>query len=195
MRTFACYALGMSVVAASSAGCGGSQGALSPPAGPAAIAQRLARGTGEVQYFSNVGTLLEFDYPKSESPIRSISFSGGGECTKGARTFWIAASDEIAEFKVGGTTPIRVLKASGSACAIDPATGDLAATISNGGIIIFHNARGNGKVITPLAEAYFDGYDNKSNLFVDGFTSSAFELVELKRGSSTFENHHHKQQD
>jgi hypothetical protein len=188
MRSFACYALGLSIVVAFFTGCGGSPGARALPAGPTALAQRLARGTGEVQYFSTSDkAILEFDYPKGESPIGSISFSGGGECTKGARTFWTAASDEIAEFRVGGTTPIRVLKASASQCAIDPATGDLAAPIS-GGVIIFHKARGKGKVITALSEAYFDGYDNKSNLFVDGFSASdVFGLVELKKGSSTFE--------
>jgi hypothetical protein len=188
MRSFACYGLGLSIVAALLAGCGGSPGAGSLPAAPPALAQRFPRGTGEVQYFSTgYSSLLEFDYPKSESPIGSIGFSGGGECTKGARTFWVAGSGEIAEFKVGGTTPIRAVKASAAACAIDPATGDLAATNLNGGVIIFHKARGKGKIVMALSKAYFDGYDNKSNLFVDGFNSGySFALVEFKKGSGTF---------
>ena len=68
------------------------------------------------------GTFLEYDYPKSESPIGSINFNAGGLCTKGARTFWATGSDEIAEFKAGGDTPIRVLKTSPyiSGCAVDP---------------------------------------------------------------------------
>ena len=198
------YALSASVVAAMLAGCGGSQPPIDPPvtmqqapssasAGQPALAQRLARETGEVQYFSNFygsGTLLEFDYPKSESPIGSISFNGGGFCTKGARTFWVTASDEIAEFKVGGATPIRVLRTGPytSGCAIDPATGDLAALdLISGGVTIFHKARGKGKVIGGSGEAYFDGYDNQSDLFVDGFSSNqGFSLVELKKGSSAF---------
>jgi hypothetical protein len=187
MRRFACYALGLSI--ATFAGCGGSPGAGSLPAGPPAFTERFAQGTGEVQYFSTSdNALLEFDYPKSESPIGSINFSGGGECTEGARTFWTAAADGIAEFKVGGMSPIGVLKVSyATNCAIDPATGDLAA-LSFGGVVIFHKARGKGKVIAPFAEAYFDGYDNKGNLFVDGFTSAAvFGLLELKRGGGTFE--------
>lgn len=192
MKTLGRYALTLCATSATLAGCG-SQGALSPPAERAALVQLLAPGTSEVQYFSAYnsgtnGTLLEFDYPKSESPIGSISFNGGGECTKGAGTFWTVASNEIAEFKAGGTTPIRALKASASECAVDPATGDLAAPELSGGVIIFHKARGKGKVITPLAEADFDGYDDKSNLFVDGFSrSDAFELVELEKGSRTFE--------
>ncbi|MGA9945474.1 MAG: hypothetical protein WBP75_10600 [Candidatus Cybelea sp.] len=184
--------------------CGGSQPPIDPrvtmqqapssaSAGQPALAQRLARGTGEVQYFSNNGYggggLLEFDFPKGESPIGSITFNGGGFCTKGARTFWATGSDEIAEFKVGGATPIRVLKTGpySSGCAIDPATGDLAALEVFGGVTIFHKARGKGKVISGSGLAYFDGYDNQSNLFVDGFSSTYdFALVELKKGSSAF---------
>ena len=187
MRSFAGYALGLSTVALLVAGCGGSPETSALPAGPSALDQRLARGTGEVQYFSTYSSLLEFNYPKGESPIGSISFSGGGECTIGARTFWTAGSDEIAEFKVGGTAPIKVLKAGASGCSIDPATGDLAAPIS-GGVVIFHRARGKGKVVTPLDEPYFAGYDDKSDLFVDGFSAGgAFGLVELKKGSGSSE--------
>jgi hypothetical protein len=185
------------------ADCGGSQPPVDPPvtmqqapsyasAGQPALAQRLVRGDGEVQYFSNFygsGSLLEFNYPKSESPIGSISFSGGGFCTKGARTFWVTASDAIAEFKVGGATPIRVLRTGPytSGCAIDPATGDLAALdVIPGGVTIFHKARGKGKVISGLGEPYFDGYDDQSNLYVDGSSNHGFTLVELKKGTSAF---------
>ena len=69
--------------------------------------------------------------------------------------------------------------------------GDLAVGIlygSGGGdVVIFKNARGSGKIITtPLSEEYFDGYDNKGNLFADGFNNSGFELVELRKGGSKF---------
>ena len=194
---------GLSICAAALfAGCGGSQPPIGPPvtiqqapssasAGQPA-AQRLARGTGEVQYFSNFygsGTLLEFDYPKSKSPIGSISFNGGYFCTKGARTFWVTGSDGVTEFKVGGATPIRTLKTGDytSGCAVDPATGDLAVlNVIPGGVTIFHKARGKGKVISGSGEAYNDGYDDQSNLFVDGSSSRGFTLVELKKGSSAF---------
>ncbi len=185
------------------ADCGGSQPPIGPPvtmqqppssvpAERPALAQRLARGTGEIQYFSNFygsGSLLEFDYPKSESPIGSIRFNGVSFCTKGARTFWVTGSDKIAEFKVGGATPIRVLRTGPytSGCAVDPATGDLAALdVIPGGVSIFHKARGKGKVISGSGEVYHDGYDNQSNLFADGSSSHGFTLVELKKGSSAF---------
>ena len=183
------------------ADCGGSHPPIDPPvtmpqapssasAGQADLVQRLARRTGEVQYVANFyGTDLdEFNYPEGESQIGQITNVSGPMCTKGARTFWVGASDGLAEYKVGGMHPIRLLKAAGAgACGIDPTTGDLAA-LTSGGVIIFYKARGKGKFIAGLYSGYFDGYDNNGNLFVDGLGSGyKFTLVELPKGSSTFE--------
>jgi len=190
------------VAAALLAGCGvtqppiGGPGAIRQSIGAGSVrlqstpAQRVPRGTGEVQYVSNYyeTTILEFDYPKGESPIGSIGGYGGGLCTKGARTLWVVTGAEAAEFKVGGMSPIRVLKPGGGACAIDPVNGDLA-LLTSGDVIIFRYARGRGKVYggTGLGEAYSDGYDGSGNLFLDGFNNNdAVELVELPKGSSTF---------
>jgi len=197
------YALSSGVAAAFLAACGGSQ---APIAVPGAIPQSIGSGalrlqptlpervphaTSEVQYISNyyANTILEFDYPKGESPIGAIAGYGGGLCTKGARTFWVVTGTEAAEFKVGGKSPIRVLKPAEGPCAIDPVNGDLA-SLTSGGVIIFRHARGEGKVYSGmgLSEAYFDGYDGSGNLFLDGFNNNdAVELVELPKGSSTFQ--------
>jgi hypothetical protein len=182
------------------ADCGQSQGTLSLPAGPPALAQRVPRENGEVQYFSSFGngSLSEFDYPKSESQIGQITGvnEAQGECTKGARTFWVVASGavDVEEFKAGGTTPIATRSVTAGApagCAIDPTTGDLAVTIiSNGDVVLFKPGSSAGSALpSGLVEAFLDGYDARGNLFVDGFNSSAaFQLVELPKGSSTFEN-------
>ncbi len=59
--------------------------------------------------------------------------------------------------------------------------------VISGGVTIFRKARGKGKVISGPGEAYFDGYDNRSNLFVDGSNGShGFALVELRKGSKAF---------
>jgi hypothetical protein len=144
-----------------------------------------------------------FDYPKSTDQIGRIKNVGGQGCSDvlygyGKRTFWIVAgADQITEYETRNDTPIKTLSVSvgsPSSCAMD-SSGDLAvgilySTSSSGGgdIVIFKNASGSGTVMTtPLGEEYFDGYDNKGNLFFDGFTSSGFfQLVELPKGSSTF---------
>jgi hypothetical protein len=149
------------------------------------------------------GVVDEFDYPKGDSSIGSISgiSEAQGECTNvlfgtGKKTFLVTASGSLTtdEFKVGGSSPIKTLNApSGDTpvgCAIDPKTGNLASTIINdGAVVIYANASGAGTVSqSPLIEAFFAGYDTGSNLYVDGFNNQGeFGLVELKKGSSTWQ--------
>ena len=153
------------------------------------------------QYVSDVGTdtLFAFDYPKTDSSIGAIKnfVVPQGECTKnGKKTFWVAdtGAAHIQEFKAGGSLPINTLSESVGlvvGCAVDPSTGDLAATIvSNGDVIVFPHATEPATTYsTELFQAYFDGYDNKDNLFADGFISqTVVGLVELPKGGSSFQN-------
>jgi hypothetical protein len=140
-----------------------------------------------------------FDYPKSTKQIGTIKGLGGQGCTNvlygyGKKFFWnVGGPDQITEYKVL-KKPIRTLSVPyglPSSCAMDT-SGDLAVGIlggqGRGAIVIFKHARGKGTVYaTPLTAEYFDGYDDQGNLFADGFSNSGFELVELPKGSSTFE--------
>lgn len=148
-----------------------------------------------------------FDYPTSTKQFGKIKNVGGQGCTNvlygyGKKTFWIVAADnQIEEFKVPDT-PIRTLSVKysfPSSCAMN-ASGDLAVGIlyassgSGGGdVVIFKNASGSGTAYpTPLDEEFFDGYDDRGNLFADGFTGnrSGFALVELPNGGSKFKTIH-----
>jgi hypothetical protein len=177
---------------------------MSPPLGPQSVggagsAQILSasarfelKRTGVVEYVSEFpGDLIEFDYPKSESPIGQITglSSPGGPCTKGSHTFWVSTGasspSEIEEFAVGGRKPIKTLHPGGN-CAVDPATGDLA-VLAGSGVVIFKGGSGSGKTFSTVL-GYFDGYDNRSDLFVDGFTSgNSVGLAELPKGGSKFQ--------
>jgi hypothetical protein len=152
-----------------------------------------------INFYGTYATM--FDYPKSDQQIGAIANVGGQGCTNvlygyGKKIFWIvAAENQIEEFKVP-KTPIKSLSDSvgmPSSCAMDT-SGDLAVGILNGSgsggdVVIYKGASGSGTVMsTPLASEYFDGYDNKGNLFADGFTASSnFGLVELPKGGSTFQ--------
>jgi hypothetical protein len=143
-----------------------------------------------------------FDYPKSDHQIGTINDVGGQGCTNvlygyGKKIFWnVGGQTQITEYKVP-QTPIKTLSVAYSfptSCAMD-AGGDLAVGIfeesgpGGGDVVIFKNATEPGTVYTtPLSAEYFDGYDPQGNLFADGLNrSGAFELIELPKGSSKFE--------
>src|ERR1700678_1211855 len=134
-----------------------------------------------------------FNYPTGIKQIGSIKGAGGQACTNvlygyGKKTFWnIAGADEITEY----LAPQKVLKTlaiSGgslpSSCAMN-ADGDLAVGIlygaASGDVAIFKKASGTPTFIkTPLETEYFDGYDNKGNLFFDGTAANiGFQLDEI----------------
>jgi hypothetical protein len=205
----AIYALGLSAAVGLMAGCSSNGGtAFGVPSAMSSLSHLVsvtsdkhAKKKAVYQYMSVSNAILEYDYPKSDKSIGQIPVGGGaGECADvlyGAakRDFWVTVpGDEYDEFAVGATRPIKTLTESvglASNCAMDPITGNLAAPIfGNGDVVIFAHASGSGTAMTtPLFEAYFAGYDNNGNLFVDGRTSSfAFGLVELPKGSSTFES-------
>ncbi len=153
--------------------------------------------------FSYYGTYASiFNYPKSVQQIGSIYGDGGQGCTNalygyGKKIMWnVGGQNAITEYKVP-STPIKTLSVNyyfPSSCAMNT-SGDLAVGIlyasgaGGGDVVIFKNGSGSGRsYTTPLDEEFFDGYDNKGNLFADGFTGnrSGFALVELPKGSSKF---------
>jgi hypothetical protein len=140
-----------------------------------------------------------FDYPKNDKPIGKIKNVGGQACTNvlygyGKKTFWIvAAYNQITEYAVP-KKPIKTLTLpvgeSPSSCALDP-SGDLVVGILSGShsgdLVIFKNATGTGgkPISTPLISEYFEGYDDKGNLFFDGISrQNSPQLDEMPKGST-----------
>jgi hypothetical protein len=162
-------------------------------------AERIGK---DFEYIDNVyGSYASiFDYPKSTEQIGGINGVGGQACTNvlygyGKKTFWIVAGDkEIDEYEAP-SKPLRALSDSvgmPSSCAMN-LSGDLAVGILNGSgtgdVVIYKGARGRGVPMkTPLAAEYFNGYDEKGNLFADGFARSGrVSLVGLLEGSNKFQ--------
>ena len=101
---------------------------------------------------------------------------GGQGCTNvlydyGKKTFWnVGGASQITEYRVP-KKPIKTLSVPSSempsSCAMN-SSGDLAVGIlagsNEGDVVIFKNASGSGTPIrTPLAEEFFDGYDNEQH--------------------------------
>ncbi len=126
------------------------------------------------------GTLAGFDQPE-------------GECVNAAGDVWIADSlaSQIVEYGHGSTTPKATLADTGYfpyACAVDPQTGDLAvvneaANPVPGSLSIYRKARGTPKVYTDdsLSIPFFDAYDAKGNLYVDGIRGFYYPYFALAR--------------
>lgn len=124
-----------------------------------------------------------------------------GLCADASSDIWVVnqKSTKVQKFARGGKKPVATLNDSAAAlplaCAVDPATGNLAVTDMNGesnigGVLIYANAQGTPKVYSDsgLVIAYFCAYDANGNLFVDGLDKNyAFVLFELPAGGTNFE--------
>ena len=214
MRTsdFSRYILGICATAAMLAGCGGSQ----PPIGaPSAMSQSHAIAThdrggswmlpeakaGDLLYVSNnaLGTVNAYTYPEGHLVGSLTGFiTPFGECTDAAGdVFIVAYSDSskkastIYEYAHGGTAPIATLSDPTVAfgCAIDPATGNLAA--SGGGVAIFTHATGTPMMYYSSQFTFFYcGYDNRGNLYLSAWNDQQENqalLVRLATASHSFE--------
>jgi hypothetical protein len=138
-----------------------------------------------------------FNYPKSVQQFGTLESVGGQGCTNalygyGKKIVWVVAGyDQIGEYEVPDTL-VRSLSVDSdsfpSSCAMN-ADGDLAVGIltgtNSGDVVLFKNGHNPGTVIpTPLHKEYFDGYDDKGNLFFDGYDANyAITLAELPKGS------------
>jgi hypothetical protein len=172
----------------------------------ATLAPDLVAGHKREYVFNDYDTYASiFNYPKSDQEVGTINGLGGQGCANvlygyGKGTFWnVGGADQITEYKVRKSVALKTLSVSfsfPSSCAMD-SSGDLAVGVlyndsgpGGGDVVIFKNASGSPAVYTtPLDEEFFDGYDPNGDLFADGFTGdrTGFELVELPKGSTTFE--------
>ena len=174
---------------------------LNPLPTYARLAPDAAKSKDYEYIFNYYGSYASiFNYPKSSSMVGQINGAGGQGCTNvlsgyGKKIFWNAGrtNNVMTEYQVPdkqiNTLPIDY--AFTSSCAMNT-KGDLAVGIlisdtygAAGQQVIFKKAKGTAKVFqTPLSRAFFAGYDDKGNLFADGFDSTYyFRLVELPNGN------------
>jgi hypothetical protein len=144
----------------------------------------------DLLYVSNFysSDTLVFTYPGGKL-VGTLTGVGPVECASpSSGAWWTSGNDEMLEYAHGGKTPIKTLSGASGACAVDPTTGDLA-VINGDEIVIFPGGSGSGTpYCTGMGPAYFDGYDDRGDLFIDGLTSAyKVGLVELPKGGSTCE--------
>jgi hypothetical protein len=142
------------------------------------------------------GTVAEFHFPKGASLSGTISGDEPqGLCAaKGRGDFWVtnSGSEVLSEYKANSTTEITSLSVGDygdpAGCAVST-SGEVVATLITGGdVVIFPKGTGSGtEVANDLDETFFGTFDNKGDLFVDGFNDEGVPSVsEMPSGSSTF---------
>ena len=129
--------------------------------------------------------------------------AGEGECVDKAQNIFVTddsvfGSNAIFEYAHGGSTPIAILGDPDGApvnCSIDPTTGNLAVVGypyegHSDGVAIYKKARGRPTFYADSGFGDYEcGYDDKGNLFIDGYVYSGhLNFAELPKGSSTFTN-------
>ncbi len=143
--------------------------------------------------------VYSFPYAKVVGVLRGLD-SPAGECVDKAQNVWITDtySSELVEYAHGATKRIAKLADTNQYpidCSIDTLSGNLAvantenSSWGQGSIAIYTGASGTPKVYSfpKLYYPFFLGYDDASNLFIDGEgRGGAFVFGELPAGSSKF---------
>lgn len=211
MLYFARYSAGICAAAILS-GCNGS----APLPAPGVPAQTRAAGSPaqtraarswmspqakaeNLLYVADLGTNLVnvYPYPKGKlvGQISGIGAMATLCADKAGDVFVVDEAGPVRVYAHGGTTPIRQLDASGApnGCSVDPVTGNLALTNMSsylyGTIAIYPKAKGKAQPYydDTVDATFFCGYDDKGNLFIDGWDRSANPIfLEMPKGKKSF---------
>lgn len=210
------YALSIDAAAALLAGCGSSQPPIGVPGATPqipAIATHVDHGSSrmapqakgeDLLYVTRESVVAVYSYPRGtlEGLLTRFSYSLGDCVDKNGKIYITDYTENtIAEYAHGGTQPIKTLSVPGSgpvACAVDPASGDLAVTSagnSSGGanLAVYSKAKGTPKTYTDPAILNYGycTYDDAGNLFVDGSPAQGhgydYELARLPRGGNSLQ--------
>jgi hypothetical protein len=135
-----------------------------------------------------------YSFPEGQL-LQTLTISGGPEalCTDKLGDVYIPQGygQIVAEYAHGGTEPIASWgfpNVTPQACAVDPATGDVAVAGGNQKLVIFSPTFGNVTYYSNSAieSYYYATYSAARDLFVVVYTfASGYELWELSKGSST----------
>ena len=153
---------------------------------------------------ANNGTVSVFTYPHGVLQQTLTGFKEPyGLCSDKAGDVWIVDDEtaEITEYAHGATSAKATLSDPGvypAGCSVDPTSGNLAVmnyetdSRGAGSVSIYKKAKGKPKLYTDsaISRGWFCSYDDKGNLFVDGYHSgsSGFQLAELAHGSASLTN-------
>ena len=135
-----------------------------------------------------------FKYPQGKL-VHRLPATGLSACTDHAGSVFVTQVGSIARYEHGGTKPAETYKVAGSAysCSISPKTHDLAAVVfclkrCGEEVVVMGEQRRHRRHyhVASLTSLLYCAYDDRGNLFVDGYNGSQFALAELTSGATQF---------
>ena len=189
---------------------------LLPPSGPVGVASTATHGTSwalpearshDLLYISDLENQVVtfYSYPDlKQMGVITGFFNPEGLCVDKGGNVWVTNDTnvgvhQVTEYAHGTTTQLNNLidpDGSTSGCSVNFKNGDLAVTDffgthGQGGVTIWKGAKGPTSTLYIAPNIYYYwycGYDNKGNLYTDGFSSgSAMSLAVLRRGKKNFQ--------
>jgi hypothetical protein len=185
--------------AAVPAGCGGLQAShgipvVQMPYGQAPGPQAPAALNGTLIYAVGDESSFVFTFPHGKL-VRNIAATGLSACSDHEGNVFVTQVESVAKYQHGATKPVESYKFAGSvySCSVNPKTHELAVVLfcirgcSQEIIIVRDHGRHKSRYgVSPLSSLLYCAYDDKGNLFVDGYNGTAFGLAELPRGAHRF---------
>ena len=119
--------------------------------------------------------------------VGELSTHGNAACSDSAGNVFILADGSAVEYAHGGTEPIATLGVGGnpSGCSVDPTTNTLA-VVAEGNIVMFQDEKGRPTNYPTGLDLGYCGFDDKGNLFTNGYSQSGVLIEELPAGGSEF---------
>ncbi|HEY1656443.1 MAG TPA: hypothetical protein VGF86_15180 [Candidatus Tumulicola sp.] len=167
---------------------------------PSGVKSRVDRAAakGRLLYVADAGenAVLVYTYPQLAGAGILTGFAAvEGVCSDRRGYVWVLSNDEtVTEFAHGGTQPINTLRTGNysgdpgvtTGCAVNPKSGDLAVAGYDGLTVFFNGQENHATYLNfDFSKIAYVGYDNKSNLYIDGTTgSNDFLFAELPAGAS-----------
>jgi hypothetical protein len=187
------------LAAAVPAGCGGLQAPRSLPVVQMPYAQTPplqapAAFNGTLIYAVGDESSFVFTYPRGKL-VHELPATGLSACSDHRGNVFVTQVESVAKYEHGAAKPVESYKVAGSAysCSVNPKTHELAVVVfcirGCGQELVILRDHGRHKSryhVASLTSLLYCAYDDKGNLFVDGYNGTAFGLAELPRGAHRF---------
>ena len=187
------------VAAAVPAGCGGSQAvrvvpaALAPPA-HVPLEQAPDESKGTLIYAVGDESSFVFTYPRGKL-VHEIATTGYSVCSDRVGNVFVTQVRSVAKYAHGGSEPVETYKLDAGSvysCSVSPKTQDLALVVfcirgCGDEVIVLRNHGPRLRYhVAGLSSLLYCAYNDKGDLFVDGYNGTRFGLAELPKGAHKF---------